>query len=371
MASDKQPGDAGSPEFAELAKGFQENFQQVENLLTDFTKTHPGLDLDTFNLSTAYKAWFDALMNDPQKIVEANVDYWQKSMALSAQAFQAFWGNSDSDIPSVVEPEKGDRRFRHDAWTEKPVFDVVKQSYLLGSQWLRNLVTDVEGLDEKTADKVKFFTERYLDAMSPTNFALTNPEVLEKAIETKGENLTQGVQNMLRDLDAGGGQLKIRMTDPEAFELGKNVAVTPGKVVFQNRMFQLIQYTPTTDKVQKRPLLIVPPWINKFYILDLQPKNSMLKWLTDQGHTVFVVSWVNPDMSYADTTFADYVTEGVIKATDAVEVITGESEINAVGYCIGGTLLSTTLAYMKAKGDERIKSATFFTTMLDFSDPGE
>ncbi|KAG1694974.1 Poly(3-hydroxyalkanoate) polymerase subunit PhaC [Nymphon striatum] len=239
------------------------------------------------------------------------------------------------------------------------------------SEYMRNSVSDVEGLDEKTAEKVKFFTERYLDSMSPTNFASTNPAVIEKVIETKGANLVHGLKNMIEDLEEGEGQLKIRMTDTSAFTLGENVASTPGKVVFQNKMFQLIQYTPTTDTVLKRPLLIVPPWINKFYILDLQPKNSLLKWAVDQGHTVFVVSWINPDETYKEVGFDDYVTEGVVTAVDAVEQATGESEINAIGYCIGGTLLSTSLAYMKANGDERVKSATFFTTMIDFAEPGE
>lgn len=371
MGLDSGQGANGLPDYMALAEGFQDNFKQVEELLKDFSNAHKELDFDAFNLTDAYTAWMEALVKDPQKIIDANIDLWQKSIALSTQAFTSFWGQAHEQTSPVIQAQKGDRRFRHDAWTEQPVFDAVKQSYLLGSQWLRNLVTDVEGLDEKTSEKVKFFTERYLDAMSPTNFALTNPEVLDKAIETKGANLVQGVKNMFRDLETGSGQLKIRMTDPDAFELGKNVGTTPGKVVFQNRMFQLIQYSPTTDKVLKRPLLIVPPWINKFYILDLQPKNSMLKWLTDQGHTVFVMSWVNPDQSYNDADFGTYVTEGIVKAVDAVEVITGESEINAAAYCIGGTLLSTTLAYMKGKGDKRVQSATLFTTMLDFSDPGE
>ena len=195
--------------------------------------------------------------------------------------------------------------------------------------------------------------------------------MLEKIRETKGGSLVHGLKNMLEDLERGQGQLKIQMTDTSAFELGRNVAVTPGKVVYQCRMFQLIQYAPTTEKVFQRPLLVVPPWINKFYIMDLQPKNSMLRWLVEQGHTVFVISWVNPDESFRETAFEDYMKEGVLHAADVVEQITGEKEINAVGYCIGGTLLTTTLAYMKNKGDNRIQSATFFTTMLDFSEPGE
>jgi len=293
---------------------------------------------------------------------------WQKTAQQYQQALMGFMGNQSEP---VITEERSDRRFRHEGWNEQPAFSAIKQSYLLLSQWMRDLVTDVDGLDEHTAEKISFFTERYIDALSPTNFAATNPAVVEKILETKGANLVHGLKNMLEDLEDGDGQLRIRMTDTSAFKLGENVAVTPGKVVFQNRMFQLIQYTPTTKEVSKRPLLIVPPWINKYYILDLQAKNSLLKWLVDQGHTVFVVSWVNPDESYAEVGFDEYVTEGVVAAVDAVEKETGESELNLIGYCIGGTLLASSMAYMKAKGDERVKSATFFTAMIDFADPGE
>lgn len=354
--------------FASIAEGLQANFKRVEEIMAEFTKNQGNLELDPLNLNQAYTQWLTALQTDPQKVIQANMTFFQNSLALSQQIMSSFTGQK---ADPVVQPEKTDRRFKHDDWSEQPVFSAIKQSYLLTSQWMRNLVSDVEGLDEHTAEKVKFYTERYIDALSPTNFAATNPAVIEKVIETKGANLVHGLKNMLEDLEEGKGQLKIRMTDTDAFTLGENVAVTPGKVIFQNRMFQLIQYTPTTEKVLKRPLLIVPPWINKFYIMDLQEKNSLLKWATDQGHTVFVISWVNPDETYADVGFEEYVKEGVITATDVVEQATGESEINAIGYCIGGTLLTTTLAYMKKKGDKRIKSATFFTTMLDFSDPGE
>ena len=233
------------------------------------------------------------------------------------------------------------------------------------------MVSDVEGLDDRTAEKVSFFTERYLDSLSPTNFAATNPAVIEKTIESNGSNLVQGLENMLGDLKKGNGQLQISMTDAEAFELGVNVATTPGKVVFRNRMFELIQYNPSGDNVFTRPLLIVPPWINKYYVLDLQPKNSLIKWLVDQGHTVFVMSWVNPDESYRDIGFDEYVLEGVGAALDAIEKATGEQKINAIGYCIGGALLATALAYFKTTGDTRIGSATLLTTMLDYSEPGE
>lgn len=350
------------------AKELRDNFKQVEEIMAGFAKSYENMKLDPFNLTQAYGDWWKAVSSDPQAFMQKNIEYWQKSLELGQQAMMALMGQKPEP---VVIPAKSDRRFSHEDWSEKPIFDVIKQSYLLTSQWMRTLVSDVEGLDEHTSERVKFFTERFMDAMSPTNFALTNPAVLEKIKETKGANLVHGLKNMLEDLETGKGELRIRMTDTKAFELGKNVAVTPGKVIFQNRMFQLIQYTPSTEKALKRPLLVVPPWINKFYIMDLQPKNSLLKWLVDQGHTVFVISWVNPDETYADTGFDAYIKEGVLTAVDAVQAETGETEINAIGYCIGGTLLTSALAYMKATGDSRIKSATFFTTMINFSEPGE
>ncbi|WML90981.1 class I poly(R)-hydroxyalkanoic acid synthase [Thiothrix lacustris] len=367
QAADKQ-ADIGALGYASVTKEMQDNFKQVEEVMAGFSKAHENMNLDPFNLKTAYSDWAEAIAKNPEKLIETNMAFWQKSMELTQQAMQSFM--SGQAAPKVMETAKSDRRFSHEDWENKPAFDMIKQSYLLMSDWTRKLVASAEGLDERTAERVKFFTERGLDAISPTNFAMTNPAVLEKIRETKGANLVHGLKNMLEDLEAGNGQLRIRMTDTKAFKLGENVAATPGKVVFQNRMFQLIQYTPSTEKVLKRPLMIVPPWINKFYILDLQPKNSMLKWLVDQGHTVYVMSWVNPDETYADTGFEDYL-QAVITAMDAVECDTGEADMNLIGYCIGGTLLSSTLAYLKAKGDNRVKSATFFTTMLDFSEPGE
>jgi len=366
--SETKTEDTNTLGFASLAEGLQKNFKRVEEVMADFTKSYEDMDMDPFNLSSAYKDWLASLGDDPQKLIEANMAYMQNAADLYQRSVMGLLGMESEPI---IKEQKGDRRFHHEDWAEKPVFHAIKQSYLLASQWMRGMVTDLEGLDEQTAKKVGFFTERYIDAMSPTNFAATNPAVIEKILETKGGSIVHGLKNMLEDLERGNGQLQIRMTDSEAFELGKNVAVTPGKVVFQNRMFQLIQYTPTTDNVLKRPLLVVPPWINKFYIMDLQPKNSLLRWFVEQGHTVFVISWVNPDESFRETAFENYMKDGVITAVDAVEQITGEKEINAIGYCIGGTLLTTTLAYLKNKGDNRIRSATFFTTMLDFTDPGE
>ena len=371
MSDSKQDG-LNALGFGPAAEEMRNNFKHVEDLMKLFTETQQSKDMDPFKLNEAYSKWFAEAAKNPEKVMQDSMTFWQKSMQLTQQALSGAFSEKDETQPEPVITEgKGDRRFKHDDWTEKSAFSLIKQSYLLTSEYVRNSVSDVDGLDDKTAEKVKFFTERYLDSMSPTNFAATNPAVIEKVIETKGANLVHGFKNMLEDLEEGEGQLKIRMTDTSAFTLGENIATTPGKVVFQNKMFQLIQYSPSTDTVLKRPLLIVPPWINKFYILDLQPKNSMLKWMVEQGHTVFVVSWINPDETYKEVSFDDYVIDGVITAIDAVEQATGENEINAIGYCIGGTLLSSALAYMKANGDNRIKSATFFTTMIDFAEPGE
>ena len=232
-------------------------------------------------------------------------------------------------------------------------------------------VADVEGLDEEERHKASFFTKQFADALSPTNFLATNPQVLAATAESGGENLVKGLDNLLQDLERGHGRLAVSQTDMAAFEVGSNVATTPGKVVFQNKLFQLLQYTPTTPDVYARPLLITPPWINKFYILDLRSDNSFIKWAVDQGLTVFVISWVNPDRELADKSFEDYMTDGLLAAVDAVEAATGSSEVNAIGYCIGGTLLSSTLAYMTAKGDKRITSATVFASLVDFADVGD
>jgi len=233
------------------------------------------------------------------------------------------------------------------------------------------VVAAADGLAPNTAQKVDFYARQFVDAMSPSNFAITNPEVLRRTAETGGENLIKGLNNLLADLERGKGNLSIKMTDLDAFKVGENIAVTPGKVVFQNDLMQLIQYAPTTEKVLKRPLLIVPPWINKYYILDLRPKNSFIRWAVGQGHTVFVVSWVNPDEKLAEKGFDDYMREGPIAALDAVGKATGEKDANVIGYCIGGTLLAATLSYMAQTGDDRVKTATFLTTMLDFEESGE
>jgi polyhydroxyalkanoate synthase len=271
----------------------------------------------------------------------------------------------------VIVPSKQDKRFKNDAWTENWYFDYVKQHYLLLSRCIESSVRDVKDVDPHTHHKAQFYTRQFVNAVSPTNFALTNPSVLNATVETRGTNLLNGFRNLVEDLERGGGRLSLKMSDLSAFKFGENIASSPGKVVFQNELMQLIQYAPSTPMVQRRPLLIVPPWINKFYILDLKPKNSFIKWCVDQGHTVFVISWINPGTELADKGFADYLLEGPLQAIDAIKKATGESDVNVIGYCIGGTLVASMLAYMAATKDRRIASATFFTTLLDFSDVGD
>lgn len=326
------------------------------------------IDWDPLNTTNVFSELFTNMARNPEKIMQANLDLWKQGLEQYQNNLQTMMGY---DVGEEKDHRVSDRRFRHAGWSDQPAFNAIKDSYLLLTQHVQRLVDETEGMDEKTAARAEFYTRLIMDAMSPTNFVGSNPEVIEKIIETNGMSLVNGFQNMVSDLQEGDGNLRISMTDYDAFELGKNVATTPGKVVYQNRMFQLLQYEPQTEKVHQTPLLIVPPWINKYYILDLQEKNSLINWLVQQGHSVFVISWVNPDESYADVGFDNYVKEGVLQAIDAVEQATGEKQVNAIGYCIGGTLLATTLGYLAAKSDNRVNSATFLTTMLDFSCPGE
>ncbi|MBL8631460.1 MAG: class I poly(R)-hydroxyalkanoic acid synthase [Rhodospirillaceae bacterium] len=323
---------------------------------------------DPLNVGEAFLELTRQMMADPAKLVEAQVNLWTGYMDLWRNATLRMMGQS---APATIEPEKSDRRFKDEAWSENVVFDYLKQSYLLTSKWMQKTVGEVEGLDGQTKRKVDFFTKQFVDAMAPTNFAMTNPEVLRLTAETKGENLVKGLQHLLADLEKGKGRLRISMTDETAFRVGENIAVTPGKVVFQNDLIQLIQYMPTTPQVVETPVLIIPPWINKFYILDLRPKNSLVRWLTAQGYSTFVVSWVNPDEKLAAKSFDDYMTEGAIAAINAVKKACKVKQVSVAGYCIGGTLLAGTLAYLKAKGDDSVANATFITAMTDFKDIGE
>ncbi|MGH6943511.1 MAG: PHA/PHB synthase family protein [Geminicoccaceae bacterium] len=323
---------------------------------------------DPLNLGPMILQLATRIMSNPASVMQAQMSLWRDYWQLWETTSRRLLGQS---IEPVIAPERGDRRFRDPAWDDHAVFDFIKQSYLLTSRWLVETVNELDGFDEKSRQKIDFYTRQFVDAMAPSNFIATNPEVLRATLETGGENLLRGLNNLLDDLDRGRGKLAIKMTDLDAFELGRNVAVTPGKVVFQTELMQLIQYAPTTEQVYQRPLLIIPPWINKFYILDLQPKNSFIKYAVDQGFTVFVISWVNPDERHAAKTFEDYMMEGPLAALGAIEQATGEREITVVGYCLGGTLLACTLAYMAAKRDTRIKAATFFASLTDFEQPGE
>ncbi|HEX6092258.1 MAG TPA: class I poly(R)-hydroxyalkanoic acid synthase [Dongiaceae bacterium] len=367
-----QPGAASDfPDPAELSKTLASIAERSQRIVSDFLKhqSEHGFGMaDPLNVGAAFMEMTTRLMTDPAKLWQSQMNLWQAHMDLWQSAARRLMGE---DTPAAHSPAADDRRFKDAAWEENQLFDYIKQSYLLTARWMQQTVRDVDGLDDKTAKKVDFYTRQFVDAMAPSNFLFTNPEVLRTTMESGGENLVKGLQNLLGDLERGKGRLHIKMTDLDAFKIGENIAITPGKVVYQNDLLQLIQYTPTTEKVQRRPLLIIPPWINKFYILDLREKNSFIKWAVAQGQTVFVVSWVNPDEKLAAKSFEDYMVEGPLAALDAMEKATGEKEFNVIGYCLGGTLLASTLAYMATKKDKRIASATFFTTLVDFKEPGE
>jgi len=347
--------------------------ERCQKLLADFAS--PAKDSprnnpspDPLNLGPMIIELSTRMMANPALLFQAQLSLWQGYIDLWQHQSRQLLGQHPRP---VVEPARDDRRFRDPAWDDEAVFSIIKQSYLVTSRWLTEVMHDVEGLDEKTRQKLDFYTRQFVDAMAPSNFVATNPEVLRATLKSGGSNLLRGLNQLLEDLEQGRGKLAIKMSDPDAFTIGKTIATTPGKVVFQNDLMQLIQYQPSTETVHQRPLLIVPPWINKFYILDLQPNNSFIRYAVAQGLTVFVISWVNPDERHAKKTFDDYMMEGPLAALEAIEQTTGEAACNAIGYCLGGTLLAATLAYMAAKQDKRVKSATFFTTLTDFEQPGD
>ncbi len=366
------PQDPRMPDPAALAEAMLRIAERSQAVLQAFLARHAeegwSPELDPLNIGQAFAEMMQRMLADPSRLVQAQMALWQDYMTLWSRTAQRMLGEPAAPVAQV---ERGDRRFKDAAWEENAVFDFIKQSYLLTARWIQSTVRDVEGLDPKTAQKVDFYTRQFVDAMAPSNFVLTNPEVLRLTAETGGENLIRGLENLLRDLERGRGTLQISMTDRSAFKVGENLAVTPGKVVFENALMQLIQYTPTTETVARRPLLIIPPWINKFYILDMKPANSFVRWAVEQGHTVFMISWVNPDETLAGKTFEDYMVEGPLAALDAIEAATGEREANVIGYCLGGTLLACLLSVMAERGDDRIRSATFLTTLIDFAEPGE
>ncbi len=306
---------------------------------------------------------FPWALPDPAKVAQAQVDLWTEGLAIWQRAL----GQRDAPTEEEAKADR-DKRFNAPQWRESPIFDLIRQTYVLISDRLLGGVDSIEGLDEAQRDRLRFATRAFVDAMSPSNFAFTNPLVMERAIETRGESLLKGLENMLRDLSKG----QLTHTDPEAFEVGRNIAATPGKVVKRTPLYELIQYSPTTEKVYETPLVIFPPWINRYYILDLNPKKSFIRWAVEQGLTVFVVSWKSADESMAGTTLDDYVLRGQVDAIDAVRALLGVESVHAIGYCVAGTTLAATLALLAARGEaDKVASATFFTAQVDFSDPGD
>ncbi len=357
-----------------------ENLARVEELtqrlVQAFSARNPanpslnGPDQELF-AKAASSLWADVLEN-PGKIYEKQLEYWGKSVRHFMEAQQAMiQGHLPEADEDEEDPLKGDKRFANPLWETNPYFHYVKQQYALNKQAIEDAVAEADDLSPKDKQRLEYFSSQIVDMMSPTNFLGTNPDALEKAVATEGESLVKGLENLVADLEANKGEMVVRLADESAFELGENIGTTPGEVVYRNRMMELIQYSPTTEQVHETPLVIFPPWINKFYILDLKEQNSMIKWITDQGYTLFVVSWVNPDASYADVSMDDYVDEGFLTAIREAKAICGVKQVNAVGYCIAGTTLHLTLALMAKRGDKSVKSATFFTALTDFSEQGE
>jgi len=359
--------------FTQQASAMHELFAQSQRMLTE-SMAPLQREMDPMNVAPAFRAAGEKLAIDPQKLVSSNYALWQEHMTLwQSTATRELEARAQQEKDEPVKDK--DKRFRDESWADHPTFDYIRSSYLITSRWLVDTMASIEGLSQSDHDKLVFHTRLMADAFSPSNFLLTNPQVLQRIVDSGGQSLVQGMKNLQRDLDPNTGQLKILMNDPDAFKLGENIATTPGKVVWRNALVELIQYSPSTKKVHERPLVIVPPWINKFYIMDLQPKNSLIAWAVAQGYTVFVMSWVNPDGELGARTFEDYMREGILETLDAVNRATGRDvergEVTMIGYCIGGTLLSATLAWMKANGDERVKAATFFASQADFSEAGD
>jgi polyhydroxyalkanoate synthase len=367
------PEQTSQEALSRLAQELTDIAERSQRLIADFTenadKLNTGETQQEFMLiGQTFMQYAMKLAENPIQMIEAQADLWAQYSTLWQNTLQRMTGN---EAEPVATPDAGDRRFKDSEWSNNIIFDYIKQSYLLTSRWLVDQTGHAEGLEPHLAKKVDFFTRQFVDAISPTNFVATNPTVLKETLETRGENLLKGLQNILNDMERGHGQLRISQTDMEAFSVGENIAVTPGQVVFQNELMQLIHYEPTTETQFETPLLIIPPWINKFYILDLRPGNSFIKWATDQGHSVYVISWINPTEELRHKDFTSYMMDGPLAALEAIKTDIGIQKVNAIGYCLGGTLLSATLAYAAKKNMDSFASATFFTTLVDFEKAGE
>ena len=354
----------------------KENMAKVEGLsqrLVEAFAAKPGHNaaLDGPNQELFAKAarayWSDALQN-PAKIMQSQIQFWSQSVMHFAEAQKAL-ARGKLSAPENSGPQ--DRRFKNPMWDENPFFNFIKQQYQINARTIEEAVEALDGLDGSDKRRLRYFTKQIVDMLAPTNFLPTNPDALQKALETDGQSLVDGLENLVADLEANDGELVVRLADESAFEVGGNIGTSKGKVIYRNKMMELIQYSPATDTVFETPILLFPPWINKYYILDLKPQNSLIKWITEQGYTLFVVSWINPDASHADVGMEDYITEGYLTAIDTVKQICDVKQVNAVGYCIAGTTLSLTLSLLKKRKEKPIKSVTLFTALTDFAEQGE
>lgn len=343
-----------------------------QRLIAALSNRHPArAELGGPNQELFVKAqtnYWSEMVKNPARIFEHQAAYWTGTVKHALDAQTALMAQG---LAAPSDPTPSDRRFANPLWQTHPYFNFIKQQYMMNAEAIRQAVDDIDDMDPREKRKLSYFTQQIIDMMAPTNFLGTNPDALERAIKTEGESLVKGLENLVIDLETHGGEMVVRLADENAFVVGENIATAPGKVVFRNRMLELIQYAPTTKKVHAVPIVIFPPWINKFYVLDLKPENSLIRWIVDQGYTLFVVSWVNPDATYRDVGLDDYITDGYLAAINAARAITKQDQVNAIGYCIGGTTLAMTLALLKARGQDLVRSATFFTTLTDFAEQGE
>ena len=365
-----------APDGAAALERLNANIARMEQLTKRLTAalgsrrpSDPGLQGPGPELfAKAMAAYWAEMAANPGKMIERQVSYWGQALRHAVEAQAALMTGQAAPAPEAP-PE--DKRFANPLWSQHPYFSFLRQQYEASAQAIRETVADLDGLDAGDRRRVAFFSQQIVDLFSPTNFLMTNPEAMARAVETEGESLVRGLENLVRDVEANHGDWLVTLSDPDAFRLGGNIATTPGKVVHRTRLFELIQYAPATEQVRAVPIVLFPPWINKYYVLDLKPQNSLVRWIVDQGYTLFVVSWANPDETYADVTLGDYVEHGFLEAIATAKAITGEEAVNAVGYCIAGTTLALALALMERRGDRSVRSATFLTTLADFSDPGE
>ncbi len=376
MTTDDARASGGDADGSEKLEALNANLAKIEELSSRFLaalsrkkSVDPSLQGPSQELfMRAAAAYMAEMMANPSKILEHQISFWGKSLKHYVDAQHTL---AQGKLQAPTDETGEDRRFSDNLWKTHPYFNFIKQQYMLSAEAMEQAIQDLEGLDAREKQRVEYFSRQIMDMMSPTNFLGTNPEALARAVETDGESLVHGLENLVSDIEANDGDLLVTLADKDAFRVGENLATTEGSVIFRNRLFELIQYAPQTETVHKTPLIIFPPWINKFYILDLKAKNSLINWIVEQGYTLFVVSWVNPDPSYAEVGMETYIEEGYLTAIDEVRAITGEDQVNVVGYCIAGTTLSLTLSLMQKRGIKSVKSATFFTTLTDFSDQGE